>query len=598
MMTSAIPRHDSTTTSSAVPSSSSSAASSSSWFKTRLYSFWSSTSASGSSSSSSPSSSAPTTPTPAASLLQPQSTQSLDSPTRDPAVVQPGRRSAQERERAPKPPKRRGKVPAQRSAPSIPSVAPSPAAPPVIALASAADRLRPPSPLRQNPTANAISGRSASPFRSLERSLSRSTPFASRSASPALSVSSMVAAKHLSRLTDAQVAELAAQVSVEMLRRRTPAGSVVAYYERIGLGPGQTGATTSRLASLNQDKFLLLASDLDAEALNRDIPGIDITGARVRSLSRNPTATSSTAASPFLRFGPNNPAAAEAAAAAAASLELPPPAVAPTATVAAAGALGSPLLRSNSMASLHSTKSLPRHLSGPADQTPEEERAALRARIAVLADASLRALLADARTELDARRRSGDLSGPTPAGDGKGRRHQGMLLASGDGDDDAAALPPLQPAGTTVPGSAPAAEQEQRSYYWSFGGDGAVDRSPSLSQPSPTPRTLAQEREDLLRAVPTPELAALVEDAAAEAETRPPPPPPSAPSAPAAASATAAPSVDGAGGTNSGSMPRKKKADSANVAAWRTRIANLTDDQLAEVTTDVFDEITRRKEKK
>ncbi|KAJ1567351.1 hypothetical protein HK405_006282, partial [Cladochytrium tenue] len=591
--TAAIPRQDSTATSSAMPSTSSASASasssSSSWLKTRLFSFWSSTSASGSSSSSTPSSSAPTTPTPAASLLPSQSTQSLDSPTRDSAIVQSGRWSAQERERAHKPPKRRGKVPAQRSTPSVSSAASSQVAPPAIALASAADRVRPSSPLRQNPVANAISSRSASPFRSLERSLSRSTPFASRSASPALSVSSMVAAKHLSRLTDAQVAELAAQVSVEMLRRRTAAGSVVAYYERIGLGPGQTGATTSRLASLNQDKFLLLASDLDAEALNRDIPGIDITGARVRSLSRNPTATSATTASPFLRFGPNNPAAAEAAAAAAASLELPSPVVAPAST--AAGALGSPLLRSNSMASLHSAKSLPRHLSGPAEQTPEEERAALRPRIAALSDAPLRALLADARAELDTRRQSGDLTGPTPTADGKGRRHQGILLASGDGDDDAASLPPLQPAATAVAGSAPAAEEEQRSYYWSVGSDG-VDRSPSLSQPSPTPRTPAQEREDLLRAMPTPELAALVEDAAAEAEARPPPPPPSASSAPSAASATAAPSADGAGGTSGGSMPRKKKADSANVAAWRTRIANLTDDQLAEVTTDVFDEIT------
>ena len=132
-------------------------------------------------------------------------------------------------------------------------------------------RCRPPSPLRSIPSANTVLasvgvGRSASPFRSLDRSnsLSRSSPFVSRSSSPAISVSSTSAARHLSRLSDAQVryicvslicifskkiynifisitpqvADLAGQISAEMVRRRSPSGALLAHYERLGLAAG------------------------------------------------------------------------------------------------------------------------------------------------------------------------------------------------------------------------------------------------------------------------------------------------------------------------------------------------------------------------
>ncbi|KAI8835684.1 hypothetical protein BJ741DRAFT_221302 [Chytriomyces cf. hyalinus JEL632] len=48
-------------------------------------------------------------------------------------------------------------------------------------------------------------------------------------------------------------------------------------------------------------------------------------------------------------------------------------------------------------------------------------------------------------------------------------------------------------------------------------------------------------------------------------------------------------------GENGGGDDAKKEPD--NVVAWRNRISKLSNDQLAEVTADVFDEITRRKEK-
>ncbi|KAJ3060634.1 hypothetical protein HDU98_003434 [Podochytrium sp. JEL0797] len=44
-------------------------------------------------------------------------------------------------------------------------------------------------------------------------------------------------------------------------------------------------------------------------------------------------------------------------------------------------------------------------------------------------------------------------------------------------------------------------------------------------------------------------------------------------------------------------MNGEEKPEPANVTAWRARISKLSNEQLAEVTADVFDEITRRKEK-
>ncbi|KAJ3097721.1 component of the polarisome [Phlyctochytrium bullatum] len=158
-------------------------------------------------------------------------------------------------------------------------------------------------------------------------SLDRMSPPHSRSASPAPSVSSTLAAERLARLTDAQVADLAAQVSAESFRRRTPVGALIAAYELSVSGPGLSAA--SRLSMMSNEQFRVLANDLDAEALRRDIPGIDTLGrSRAGSVPMIRTVTGGSLSESMLsrelsvlraKFGPNNPAAAEAMEAAAAS---------------------------------------------------------------------------------------------------------------------------------------------------------------------------------------------------------------------------------------------------------------------------------------
>ncbi|KAI8855253.1 hypothetical protein BC829DRAFT_3742 [Chytridium lagenaria] len=44
-------------------------------------------------------------------------------------------------------------------------------------------------------------------------------------------------------------------------------------------------------------------------------------------------------------------------------------------------------------------------------------------------------------------------------------------------------------------------------------------------------------------------------------------------------------------------LPLKKAKEPANVSAWRARIVKLTDEQVEEVTADVYDEMTRRRDK-
>ncbi|KAJ3328910.1 component of the polarisome [Blyttiomyces sp. JEL0837] len=195
-------------------------------------------------------------------------------------------------------------------------------------------------------------------YHSLDRTQSLShqaaTPLASRSASPAPSVSSTLAAERLARLSDAQVADLAAQVTAELYRRKlgfaTPMGVLLSFYEKVSGGQvGPTPNTSNRLSGMSHEQFRLLAADLDAEAVRRDIPGVDIFGVgRGRTLSggvggsggngggntgmvRSLTMGSSGSLSSlnaqnggnqgsgngtFGRFGPGNSAAAEAIAAA------------------------------------------------------------------------------------------------------------------------------------------------------------------------------------------------------------------------------------------------------------------------------------------
>ncbi|KAJ3103134.1 component of the polarisome [Phlyctochytrium planicorne] len=157
------------------------------------------------------------------------------------------------------------------------------------------------------------------------QSLDRMSPPHSRSASPAPSLSSTLAAERLARLTDAQVADLAAQVSAESFRRRTPVGSLIAAYElsvQTTAGGGHGLSAASRLSMMSNDQFRVLANDLDAEASRRDIPGINTLGrSRAGSVAMIRTATGGSMSESMMqrditmlraKFGPNNPAAAEA----------------------------------------------------------------------------------------------------------------------------------------------------------------------------------------------------------------------------------------------------------------------------------------------
>ncbi|KAJ3233225.1 hypothetical protein HDU81_002376 [Chytriomyces hyalinus] len=121
--------------------------------------------------------------------------------------------------------------------------------------------------------------------------LQRTGP-AARSASPVPSVSSTLAAERLVRLTDAQLAELAAQVTAEAYRRRTPIGALLATYERASASSqvrtNKPPTTSARIAIMTNEKFKIFAADLDLEASRRQIPGIDIMG--TAAIASAPTA--------------------------------------------------------------------------------------------------------------------------------------------------------------------------------------------------------------------------------------------------------------------------------------------------------------------
>ncbi|KAJ3194993.1 hypothetical protein HK101_001379 [Irineochytrium annulatum] len=195
----------------------------------------------------------------------------------------------------------------------------------------------------------------------------------SRSASPAPSVSSTLAAERLARLTDAQVADLAAQVSSESYRRRTPVGALLAAYEFAGQKTRATGggSAASRLSLMSNDQFRILANDLDAEALRRDIPGIDTLGrSRAGSVislglsrSNSTNAERNGGSEPLLarditlraaKFAPGNAAAAEAMAAISSPLSSSPSSTNPNGIQLLQPAAGSSLNRSLSSSSLSS----------------------------------------------------------------------------------------------------------------------------------------------------------------------------------------------------------------------------------------------------
>ncbi|KAJ1553154.1 hypothetical protein HK405_008788, partial [Cladochytrium tenue] len=508
-------------------------------------------------------------------------------------------------------------------------------------------KARPSSPLRriQTSSAGGFIARSASPLNPSGEYPTRSSSQASlaldptRSVSPALSFSSTSAARHLSRLTDAQLAELAAQMSAELFRRHTPCGALLASYERFRPAGGSTtvgaaAAAGNRLAALSHDRLLLLASDLDAEAANRDIPGIDLTGARP-SLGRAPLAATSphllrsaTAISvlPRLSTGdgdsvstkgptspdttaPSTPVLMARSPSPSGSVKsdhaaaLPPPRSPSAASTTADAPPASPMLRSSSSsASLRTASSFPRHMSSSAELTPEEERAALRSRLAALPHSPLRLLADDVRDEL-ARRRAMRRAALLRGTASESSETPAAAAAAAAGFSDAAADLPAPPRAALVGMFASDAGAVLMPL------EPAIRSLPRRAESSPTAAAAAAsstsaERAELARAVLAADLSDLWEDIQAELAAR----------QRAAGSAAAAAAASAQTAPSPSSTPRAKRrqpplqqdqqqqgrtgGESPNAAAWRARIVRLTDDQLAEVTSDVFDEITRRKEKK
>ncbi|KAJ3027652.1 UNVERIFIED_CONTAM: hypothetical protein HDU68_003410 [Siphonaria sp. JEL0065] len=159
-------------------------------------------------------------------------------------------------------------------------------------------RSRPSSPWGGfNVNANVNTNRSPSRDQA-QKGKNATLPRTLRSSSPAPSASSTLAAERLVRLTDAQLAELAAQVSAEAYRRRTPIGALLATYERASQSAQmrtKAPTTAARIAIMTNEKFKVFAADLDSEAARRDIPGIDIFG------TKGSTATSSSASNTLSR---------------------------------------------------------------------------------------------------------------------------------------------------------------------------------------------------------------------------------------------------------------------------------------------------------
>ncbi|KAJ3206487.1 hypothetical protein HDU82_004469 [Entophlyctis luteolus] len=484
-----------------------------------------------------------------------------------------------------------------------------------------------------------------------------------RSSSPAPSASSTLAAERLVRLSDAQLAELASQVSAEAYRRRTPIGALLSTYERASQSQNMRTAaptTSARIAIMTNEKFKVFAADLHSEAIRRDIPGIDIFGSRATntsalaagappvaqaifpatSLSRSNTLTIGTSAVKANRFDGGD-TLAESGTPPGSPL-LSPVAIPPqldagnnaiptkllpiiAAAAVAANSSASPATVVTSPPQTPSAPStIPRSESkqnlrdsiGTADMTPEDRVVAVD-RMANLSDAEFTNLMRDVRNELNSRLTSseagdertsqegGDVEGAVRNSGGSGREDGRSTLTSGvsnglmgTNQTQRRLIPSALSSGSTaVANSGPQLPATSSASI------------PQFAQVSP----MQAERLSLLRRVASVDLDALWDDMQKEAARREAlgiilntaDAAGSTASAAAAAAESAAESQQihevhsrrklpvEDGGANGA-----EKAEAPNVVAWRNRIAKLTNEQLAEVTADVFDEITRRKEKK
>ncbi|KAJ3394887.1 hypothetical protein HDU84_005822 [Entophlyctis sp. JEL0112] len=477
-----------------------------------------------------------------------------------------------------------------------------------------------------------------------------------RSSSPAPSASSTLAAERLVRLSDAQLAELASQVSAEAYRRRTPIGALLSTYERASQSHQiRTVAptTSARIAIMTNEKFKVFAADLHSEAIRRDIPGIDIFGSRTASttapsttanpvifpstsISRSNTLTLGTATLNPKRFDggdnlgesgtpPGSPLLSPvaippqldagnstiptkllpliaAAAVAANSATTSPPAVNAAASPPQTPSTPATIQRSESKQNL-------RDSIGTADMTPEDRVVAVD-RMTSLSDVEFSNLLRDVRNELNSRsttssdasdevakREVADVESAVRNSGGSGREDGRSSLTNGVSNQTQRRLIPSAVSSgiTAVANTAP-----------------ILSSASSVSVP-PVPQVtpMQGERLSLLRRVTSVDLDAFWDDMQKEVARR------EAlgvvlnttDAVGTAVAATAAEPVSEVQEPPEVHTRRKlpledaaanvpDKAEAPNVVAWRNRIAKLTNEQLAEVTADVFDEITRRKEKK
>ncbi|KAJ3293575.1 hypothetical protein HDU79_000201 [Rhizoclosmatium sp. JEL0117] len=495
-------------------------------------------------------------------------------------------------------------------------------------------------------------------------------PRAMRSSSPAPSASSTLAAERLVRLTDAQLAELAAQVSAEAYRRRTPIGALLATYERASQSAAmrtKAPTTAARIAIMTNEKFKVFAADLDAEATRRDIPGIDIFGTKGSAAAAtiaNGTGTPTTGSNLLSQTLGRSTTIRTLASSVDTLPNLPPSETTPppsptqltgtTLSDATAAAPNVPVKLAPIVAAAASSATLTDNTSPPQtpdqipvtadsavtlhDQPPSripsfsnlkevsamtpEDRAIAVDRMTNLSDDEFRALVRDLKAELESRE---DLSGK------KAKRRGGAGLSFDEQSDDEGVTPDSE-----VPVRSASIDDVEIVRIGRTGGSSSVagrsSQSPmrrrlipaatnvSSSSTGTNLTVMQTERVTLLKGIALLDLQELWQDVEVEVNRREAagiqiwallnaPPPPATPSV------SASPVVVIPESPIDEHKPRRKlpgekehiaddssssssvKPEPANVVAWRSRISKLSNEQLAEVTADVFDEITRRKEK-
>ncbi|KAI9332714.1 hypothetical protein DFJ73DRAFT_855278 [Zopfochytrium polystomum] len=229
-------------------------------------------------------------------------------------------------------------------------------------------------------------------------------------------------------------------------------------------------------------------------------------------------------------------------------------------------------------------------MSSTNEMTPEEERASFKARINVLSDVQFALLSGDVRAEIERRKTEPHVETAVGGTDKSDVGYVPAGLAT-HVSSDVEVLPPtpISPTTPTSPIAAPSAElqtdspEEPSVHYISSNSTASHHQNPHGAASA-----LARERNELIHALHASDLTILLEDIEAEALVR-------AKIQKERAELEKQQQQQQQSTSATGGKPAKK--ESANVQAWRSRIAKLTDDQLAEVTADVFDEITRRKEK-